>query len=187
MPQLDRSATVAQIVSDHAVAARVFQRLQIDFCCHGDVTVTEACDGRLDPEAVFAELEAALPPSGEAALETDPRALPTPALIAHIVEHHHAYLRHALPYIAPLADKVAARPRPAQRASSPSSANTFAELADALEPHLDEEERGALPGADVAQPGPRRSSKRELDRMHEEHLAVGDAAGAAALRSPTGT
>jgi regulator of cell morphogenesis and NO signaling len=172
MTQLDRSATVAQIVSDHAVAARVFQRLQIDFCCHGDVTVTEACEGRpLDPDAVFAELEAALPPSGEAALETDPRALPIPALIAHIIEHHHAYLRRALPYIAPLADKVAGVHGP-HNEKLPALRNTFLELADALEPHLDDEEQELFPALMSRSPDPA-IVKRGLDRMYEEHVEVG--------------
>jgi regulator of cell morphogenesis and NO signaling len=171
MPQLDRSATVAQLVSDHPVAARVFQRLQIDFCCHGDVTVPEACEGRLDPEAVFAELEAALPASGEASLETDPRSLPNPALVAHIIEHHHAYLRRALPFVAPLADKVA-RVHGAHNGKLAELRRTLLELADALEPHLDGEEEVLFPAL-VSRTPDLAVVRRELASMHEDHLAVG--------------
>ena len=39
MLSYDRSATVAQIVTANAVAARVFQKHGIDYCCHGNVTV----------------------------------------------------------------------------------------------------------------------------------------------------
>src|SRR5512138_2109206 len=106
MPQLDRNATVAQIVVEHAFAARVFHKHRIDFCCHGDVTVPDACrERRLDPEAIYAELEATLPAA--AAEIEDPRTLSTTALVARIVDRHHRYLRIALPYLAPLAAKVA--------------------------------------------------------------------------------
>ena len=67
MLSIDRNATVARIVTEHAVAARVFQKHGIDFCCRGGVTVPEACrDRAIEPEALFAELEATLPASGEA-------------------------------------------------------------------------------------------------------------------------
>ncbi|WP_242340238.1 MULTISPECIES: iron-sulfur cluster repair di-iron protein [Anaeromyxobacter] len=172
MPHLDRSATVAQIVADHAVAARVFQKHQIDFCCHGNVTLPEACAGReLDPDAVFAELEAALPASGEASLEADPRSLPVPALVAHIVSHHHAYLRRAIPFIAPLADKVA-RVHGPRNEKLEELRLTFAELADALEPHLDDEEQVLFPALMSRSPDPA-LVRRELERMYEEHVAVG--------------
>jgi regulator of cell morphogenesis and NO signaling len=171
MTHLDRSATVAQIVSDHAVAARVFQRLQIDYCCHGDVTVFEACAGRpLDPDAVFAELEAALP-SSEATLETDPRTLPVPALVAHIIERHHGYLRRALPYIGPVADKVA-RVHGPRNQKLVDLQRTFVELADTLEPHLDDEEEVLFPALMSRSPDPAIVG-RGLERTYEEHVEVG--------------
>ena len=106
MSQIDRGATVAQIVTEHAVAARVLQKHGIDYCCHGDVTVPQACQrGGLDPEALFAELERALL-AGQRDPDGDPRALSTPALLARIVDRHHGYLRRAIPYLGPLAAKL---------------------------------------------------------------------------------
>src|SRR5512140_1227089 len=107
MPSFDRSATVAQIVTEHCVAARVFQKHRIDYCCRGNVTIPEACRERaLDPEAVFAELEAALPSGAHAAPAEDPRALSTAALVARIVDRHHGYLYRALPFLEPLVAKI---------------------------------------------------------------------------------
>jgi regulator of cell morphogenesis and NO signaling len=172
MPAIDHSATVAQIVSAHAATARVFQRLQIDYCCQGNVTVPEACASRpLDPDAVFAELEAALPAGSEAAFEADPRTLPIPALIAHIIERHHGYLRRALPYLAPLAAKVAHVHGP-KNDKLAELERTFAELADALEPHLDDEEEVLFPALMSRSADPA-TVKSGLERMHEEHLGVG--------------
>lgn len=170
MSRLDRSATVAQIVVEHAVAARVFQKHRIDFCCHGDVSVPAACEARqLDPEALYAELEAVIP-GGEARGE-DPRTLSTPALLARIVDRHHGYLRVALPYVGPLAAKVA-RVHGEHNPKLTALHDTFVELAEALLPHLDQEETVLFPAL-VAKAPDRAIVRKELAAMHEDHLAVG--------------
>jgi regulator of cell morphogenesis and NO signaling len=172
MPNLDHSATVARIVAEHTVAARVFQRHGIDYCCHGNVTVPQACQkGRFDAEALFAELEAAIAGS-ENRPEDDPRVLSTAAMIARIIDQHHGYLRRALPYIEPLMAKVA-------KVHGPRDANlhqlyaAFRDLAGSLGPHLEEEEEVLFPALTVRRPDAR-TVKQELERMHEDHLAVGD-------------
>lgn len=169
MPAIDRSSTVAEIVTAHAVTARIFQKHRIDFCCHGDVSVAEACRPRaLDPDAVFAELEASLPQEAD---REDPRGLSTVALVARIVDRHHAYLRRTLPFLAPLAQKVASvhgdhDPRLL------GVRDAFLELADALEPHLDQEEAVLFPA--LLAPAPDLTVIRgELDAMLRDHLAVG--------------
>ena len=171
MPSLNRSATVAQIVTEHFITARVFQKHEIDFCCHGEVTLPEACRGRsLDPDAVFAELEAILPASGDAPGE-DPRELSTAALVARIVDRHHGYLRRQLPFLEPLVAKVAI----VHGAKNPKLAEllaTFRELADALEPHLDREEEVLFPALVARRPDPE-IVRRELEDMHADHLTVG--------------
>ncbi len=172
MPHLDRSATVAQIVTEHAIAARVFQKHGIDYCCHGNVTVPRAClDGRLDPEALFAELEAALA-AGDARPEESARSLSTAALIARIVDRHHGYLRHALPYIAPIMAKVA-KVHGSRDASLQQLDDAFRALAATLAPHLDEEEQVLFPAL-MARTPDLQVLKRELGQMHEDHLAVGE-------------
>jgi regulator of cell morphogenesis and NO signaling len=170
MNALDRSATVAQIVTEHAVTARVFQKHRIDFCCHGDVTLDDACRGRsLDPEQVLAELEAALPAGGAEA--EDPRALSTAALVARIVDRHHGYLRRQLPYLGPLVSKVA-RVHGDRNEKLAEVAEVFRELEESLEPHLDAEEEVLFPAL-VARRPDAAVVARELSRMHADHLAVG--------------
>ena len=172
MPSLDRSATVARIVVEHTAAARVFQRYGIDYCCHGNVTVPQACrDGHLDPDVVFAQLEAAVA-AGEHRPEDDPRALSTAALIARIVDRHHGYLRQALPYIEPIMAKVAKVHGP-RDTSLHQLHDAFRELAASLGPHLDEEEEVLFPAL-MARAPDAPVVKRELEQMHEDHLAVGD-------------
>jgi regulator of cell morphogenesis and NO signaling len=159
MSSLDRTATVARIVADSYVAARVFQKHRIDFCCHGDVTVPEACRARaLDPEAVFAELEAELASGG--APGDDPRALSSAALVARIVDRHHGYLRRALPSIAPRNPKLAGL------------RDAFDAVAAALLPHLDEEEEVLFPALLARRRDPA-LLREQLAAMQTDHLAVG--------------
>ncbi len=173
MYRLDRSSTVAQIVTEHAGAARVFQKHGIDYCCRGDVTVPAACrDRRLDPEALFAELEASLSAGGRRS-EPQPRELSSADLVALIVDRHHGYLRRALPYVAPLAAKVAST-HGARDGRLAEVHRVFLDLAARLPPHLDAEETVLFPAilAPRSDPG---FVRREVERMHEDHLAVGDA------------
>ena len=172
MLSYDRTATVAQIVTAHAVAARVFQKHGIDYCCHGNVTIPGACAERqLDPEALFAELDA-LVPSGADAADGDPRTLSTAALIARIVDRHHGYLRRALPYIAPIAAKVA-KVHGGHDARLVEVHDAFTALAASLGPHLDEEEAVLFPALMSRAPDAT-VVRREVERMMVDHLAVGD-------------
>ncbi len=172
MASLDRNATVARIVADSFVAARVFRRHHIDFCCHGDVSVPDACRERaLDPDAVFAELEAEVASAAGEPREDDPTALSTPALLARIVDRHHGYLRRALPSIAPLVAKVAS----VHGGRNPKLAavrDAFDGLAAALLPHLDQEEEVLFPALASRRPDPA-IVRAELAAMHADHLAVG--------------
>jgi regulator of cell morphogenesis and NO signaling len=171
MPALDRSATVARIVTESPATARVFQKHRIDYCCHGDATVTEACRERsLDPEAVFAELEAVPSRTGEAAAD-DPRALPTSALVARIVARHHGYLRRALPSLEPLVAKVAAV-HGGRNAKLGALRAAYRDLSDALEPHLRQEEEVLFPALTSPRPDPG-LIRDELEAMHSDHLLVG--------------
>ena len=169
---IDRSATVAQIVTRHSETAAVFQRHRIDFCCRGDVTVPQACSGREEnPEALFAELERAVRERGSERTEEDLPTLSTAALLARIVDRHHGYLRRALPRVAPLLVKVAAvhgehNPKLAGLRSA------FEELDGMLEPHLEFEEEILFP--ELSRPdGPAASAREHLDGMAREHLGVG--------------
>ncbi len=92
---------VGEIAATLPGASAVFRLFGIDFCCHGERSLTEAANGRaLDP----ADLEAAL-----AAL--DPDAVPaapqeTGALIDHIMTRYHEVHRRQLPELATLSRKV---------------------------------------------------------------------------------
>lgn len=165
---IDVTRTVADLVTEHPEIAAVLQRHRIDFCCRGARPLREWCADRgLDLAAVSHELDAVIAsraPTGE----DDPTRLPTPALLEHIVSRHHAYLRESLPFLVPLAAKVA-RVHGDKDVHLLELRTLVEDLDAALRPHLDREEdelfaairRGdAVPFA-------------ELDEMRREHLEVG--------------
>jgi len=172
LPSVDRSASVAQIALDHPACAQIFHAHRIDFCCRGGLTVEEACAGKgLDAERVFSDLDAAA--LARAAVGDDPRDMPTPRLLDHIVARHHAYLRRTLPFAELLARKVA-RVHGEHDPKLRELATLVGELRQTLEPHLDEEEEELFPALASAQPDPRRVDA-ELRAMQDDHLRVGEA------------
>lgn len=171
MPDLDLQQTVARLVLDHPECAAVFQAHRIDFCCHGDVSLDAACRERgLEPEVVARSLARAIAERrGEPA--DDPRALSTPALIARIITRHHEYLRKTLPFVEPLAAKVA-RVHGDHNPKLRELDEIVRALAAALIPHLDQEEEVLFPELMSKRRDPA-AVDRELSAMHEDHLAVG--------------
>jgi regulator of cell morphogenesis and NO signaling len=95
--------------------------------------------------------------------------LPDAALVAHIVEHH-AYARRALPYIVALLAKVAAFHGKRNRKLS-DLCDTGSALADALEDHLEAEERGLFPAL-LTGAVRRELVRRELGQMCRHHREV---------------
>ncbi len=169
---INRNMLVKDIVLDHPETAAVFQRHRVDYCCGGDVTVGAACAARDAPERAAAVLWEALEEAvrSRAAPGVDVRALDTAALVAHIVETHHAYLRRTLPFLTALAAKVA-RVHGDHNPKLTALADRVTALRDTLEPHIDEEERVLFPaflGADRSA-----AAARACAEMLEEHRAVG--------------
>ncbi|MEW5851263.1 MAG: iron-sulfur cluster repair di-iron protein [Myxococcota bacterium] len=172
MQTLDRSMTVAQIVATHPTCARVFQNHRIDFCCRGGVSVEEACRSQgVDAQAVYAELERVID-EGRGGEDRDFAAMTSSALIAYIVERHHAYLRRAIPWIAQMASKVA-RVHGAHNPKLPDLHATYGDLVNLLLDHLDHEEQVLFPAL-LSNAGAREVVARELHEMHRDHLVVGE-------------
>ena len=108
MTMLDTNSTVAQWVSEYPQTARVFEELQIDYCCGGGRTLSQACETKqLDANTVMAQLARAV---ADPQQETTENWLDAELadLCDHIQETHHTYLREELPRLTGLVDKVVA-------------------------------------------------------------------------------
>jgi regulator of cell morphogenesis and NO signaling len=103
---LTTERTVRELAIESPAATRVFERLQIDYCCGGSRTLEEACRTAGVPlDSVLNALEAAAAVPAPT-LVRDWQTEPLAELVAHIRDAHHAYTRDALARITQLLDKV---------------------------------------------------------------------------------
>ncbi len=169
---VDLDRDLAELVLERPSAARVLERLQLDYCCGGRRSLREACEERgLDAETVAVFLERAADP---VALEArDWSRAPLADLCAHIVEEHHGRLRWELPRLSELAETAASvhgDVRPQLREVR----DELERLRGELEEHIVEEERDLFPylvsGGAI--------DTTQLERLRREH----DDAGASLRR-----
>lgn len=168
---LTATQSIADVVSRYAETAAVFQRHRIDFCCHGNVSIEHAATERgLDVATLMHQLGQAIAERTAAAERPSVVELSTPALVDRIVTTHHAYLRKTLPYLQPLAIKVA-RVHGDHNPKLAELRDAVVELVDTLLPHLDDEEAVLFPA--LCAGGPVDAQTRTmLDTMLDEHHAV---------------
>jgi regulator of cell morphogenesis and NO signaling len=132
--------TLGDLVAANASAARVLDALGLDFCCHGDRTLAEACaTAGIDADVVARRLDD-LDVGGDTAWTS----LDAPSLAAHIVETHHRYLHEELPLLDALADKVLSV-HGERHPELNDVRRLVSEVSADLEPHLMKEERVLFP------------------------------------------
>lgn len=132
--------TLAQLVAEQPARAAVFDRLGLDYCCHGGRSLAEAAEaaGRSLAEVVDAlERVAPAPPQPWEHLQGA-------GLAAHIVETHHRYLWDELPALEALAAKVVSAHGTRHAELSEVRQLVVALRAD-LEPHMRKEEQVLFP------------------------------------------
>jgi iron-sulfur cluster repair di-iron protein len=170
--------TLGEIVAANPAAAGALDRLGLDYCCHGQRSLAEACAAAgLDPAAVSAELEA-LVVSGDRSWSS----MELPDLVDHIVTTHHRYLEAELPLLDALAAKV--HSVHGERHPELGQVKTLvAAIRAELEPHIRVEEELIFPAIGGSSTGPDGSLSELLTRMEEEHEQAGDLL--AALRRAT--
>lgn len=175
-------STVGELVAELPDAARILDRLGLDYCCHGDRTLAAACQSAgIDSLAVLAEL-AALIPSGATWV-----TLSAPDLADDIVATHHRYLREELPLLGALAAKVL-QVHGARHPELAEVDRLLRELRADLEPHLDKEERVLFPAIHAVFEGRREFSFGTVANLIRVMTAEHDRAGQllSALRAATG-
>jgi len=96
--------TVAETVAHDYRTAAIFEKYGIDFCCHGKISIDEACEKRhIMTEEVMRELKT-LAESNSSCFNYS--ALPLGVLADHIEEKHHRYVEEKTPVIQRYLDKV---------------------------------------------------------------------------------
>lgn len=100
---LNAERTLGEIAAENPAAVRVFEKHHLDFCCHGDRPLGQACREKgLSLDQLRAELEK----TSATEQARDWSDAPLAALADHIVSRHHNYLREELPSLGQTIAKV---------------------------------------------------------------------------------
>jgi regulator of cell morphogenesis and NO signaling len=155
-------------------ATWVFERYAIDYCCGGDRPLRDVCTkASLPLEEVIEQLER----QAAATDEAPPDEADVAALLARIVDGHHAFTREALERAMRLSEKVH-RVHGGRHPELGRMRELVVALNADLLPHLAKEETvlfpylGALGRGQVARP-PFGTVKNPVRMMEHEHDAVG--------------
>lgn len=184
MTIIDTDRTLGEIVTGHPGAISVFERLGIDYCCHGARSLNAAAAAAgLDARAVMDDvIEADEKAAGDVVTDRRPAYadLDPAALADHIEGTHHAYLHAELPRLVDLTAKIAA----VHGESHPELievAITTVELHDDLEPHMAREEMILFPMIRSLVAGREDDGESHcgpvdhpIARMMQEHEATGE-------------
>lgn len=100
--------TLASIVTQNHQAVPVFEKHNLDFCCKGKRTLSEACvEKGLPVEVLLKELEAVT--ENEKQSQMPFTEMDAEQLIGYIIIHHHFYVKQSMPLIYSHLEKVAAK------------------------------------------------------------------------------
>lgn len=102
--KLSYQNSVAETVANDYRAAAIFEKYGIDFCCHGQISIDEACEKKqIMTEDVMRDLNTLLDSNSCGFNFSD---LPPSMLADHIEERHHRYIEEKTPVIQRYLDKV---------------------------------------------------------------------------------
>jgi regulator of cell morphogenesis and NO signaling len=136
--------TVGELVAEKPGRSRIFERLGIDYCCGGKKPLAQACEEKgLSMDEVLAQLRSVDTEGGSRSEKNWAEASMT-ALIDHIEQVHHTYLRAELPRLRFLTSKV----RTAHGGRHPELVEVervFSALEAELASHMQKEEQVLFP------------------------------------------
>lgn len=103
---LNLQTPVGEIARFNYKTVEVFEKLRIDFCCGGDISLEEACKRqKVNAEEVLGSIRQLV---GSAQTDSDRiHSLPLDQLIDHIIEVHHSYVLESIPVLRKYLHKIA--------------------------------------------------------------------------------
>ena len=137
--------TVRDVAIELPQATRLFERLNIDYCCGGNRPLTEACAlAGIDVDNVLEMLSEVTEATAQDKGSLDFQNASLPDLITHIVNTHHVFTKSEMDRLQLLADKVLA----AHGGNHPELIHLdelFTRLCADLKPHMFKEEQILFP------------------------------------------
>lgn len=140
--QNGQTATVAEVALAFPHSTDILHRYHLDFCCHGKLNFVEACRlNNLDSDKIWQEILNTRA-DNDSTLKFD--SWDAELLIEYILQHHHQYIRQAIPQINELLAKVC-EVHGSEQPVLYEIRDTFVSLADELLDHLPKEEDVLFP------------------------------------------
>ena len=140
---INPDTTVREVAITVPESTRLFEKLNIDYCCGGNKPLAEGCvSAGVDVYAVIQMLAEVTEHKNEGALDFQNASLPQ--LITHILDTHHVFTKSEMDRLQLLADKVLA----AHGGNHPELVHVdelFTRLCDDLKPHMFKEEQVLFP------------------------------------------
>ena len=177
--------TVRELALGKPGAARVFEKLGIDYCCGGKQTLEQACHAASLPvDEVLDALEVAQSSGPASPKDSNWQAELLGDLISHIKNTHHKYTREEIARLGPLFDKVCSVHGERHPELFDLRA-TFRGLAQELTTHMMKEEMVLFPYMERMEqsviqkepilPAPFGTVRNPVSMMEHEHDSAGDA------------
>ena len=137
--------TIGELAVSIPNAIRVFERYKIDYCCHGNRSVGEACAAAgVTVGEVLEEIGSTRNTDETRDWTRDWLGEPLTALQTFIIDTHHVYTRETLETVRLLADKVAGR-HGAHHPETETVRSLVEQLYNDLFPHMMKEEQVLFP------------------------------------------
>jgi regulator of cell morphogenesis and NO signaling len=104
---IEKNTTIGEVAANLPGSVRLFERLQIDYCCGGKRTLEDVCEERqLGLQEVLAALDTIRDVGRGAPDLKDWSTAPLTELTGHIVSKHHSYVRSEVPRVSGLLDRI---------------------------------------------------------------------------------
>jgi regulator of cell morphogenesis and NO signaling len=135
--------TIREIAVEAPATTRVFEEYKIDYCCHGNTPLGEACrKAGVSPDVINQKINDLL--WIEEGGELSPGELNLTELADHILERHHVYTKQEMTQLTPLMEKVA-RKHGEHHPCLAELKKAFQAVCDDLGPHMIKEETVLFP------------------------------------------
>lgn len=142
---IGKNTTVGEVAASLPGAVRLFEKLGIDFCCGGRVSLEDACrEKNLGVDQVVAALETIADVQQTVPDSRDWTRSSLTELSRHIVEKHHAYVRREIPRVTSLLDKIC-EVHGKNRPEFLKARDAWSALTDELSQHMRKEEMVLFP------------------------------------------
>jgi regulator of cell morphogenesis and NO signaling len=182
MSEKQQFPTLGQMVAERPAAARIFERLGLDYCCGGKQPLDEACAALgLKVADVQRELDAAKADAAAASpCQRDWLHAQISDLCEHILTVHHSLLRRELPRLSALVGKVA-QVHGGKRPELAQVERLYTGLRGELEQHMLKEEQVLFPLCETLEQSHTLpechcgSVNNPISVMEREHESAGEA------------